>query len=107
MAARLLSIKGDTLGGMIQYYLLLLLSSLPTLSLSDQQLYADLPGCRASESPPSTIPANIISTIYCPDIVLCNGKKHQILELTVCSNTPEGIDSARVRKQSKKCTYLY
>ena len=71
-----------------------------SLSLeSDQQLYVDLPGRRASESPLSTIPVNIVSTASRPDIVLCNGNNIKFLELTICSNTPEGFNSARVRKQ--------
>ena len=34
------------------------------------RLYADLPGWRASENPPSTIPAEILDTQACPDIVI-------------------------------------
>ena len=44
----------------------ILRSNLP----SDFLLYADLPGFKASDSPPATIPQDIISTSARPDIVI-------------------------------------
>ena len=49
----------------------------------DQSLYADLP------SPAATIPPNILLTPYHPDLVLKSGSSISLLELTVCSNSPE------------------
>ena len=80
----------------------LMVSSVSTCLESDQRLFADLPGHQASNSPPSTIPVDILSTSCRPDIVLCHGKNIKLLELTVCSNTLQGLQSACTRKQSKQ-----
>ena len=73
----------------------------PTLG-EDKCMYADLPGHRASDSPPATIPTDILSTFCRPDLFLCVGSTIKILELTVCSNTVEGFSNARSRKQCKQ-----
>ena len=73
----------------------------PTLG-EDKCMYADLPGHRASDSPPATIPTDILSTSCRPDLFLCVGSTIKILELTVCSNTVEGFSNARSRKQCKQ-----
>jgi len=54
----------------------------PTLG-EDKCMYADLPGHRASNSPPATIPTDILSTSYHPDLFLCVGSTIKILELPV------------------------
>ena len=69
---------------------------------NDQSLYADLPGHRASDSPPSTIPPDILSTSCRPDLILLQEKSIKLLELTVCGNTTEGFANARSRKQTKQ-----
>ena len=46
------------------------------------KLYADLPGFRASESPPATLPTNLSTSTARPDIILISGDNVTILELT-------------------------
>ena len=65
-------------------------------------MYAGLPGHRASDSPPATIPTDILSTSCRPDLFLCVGSTIKIPELTVCSNTREGFSNAQSRKQCKQ-----
>ena len=67
------------------------------------KVYADLPGFYANISPQTTIPSNILVTSYRPDIVLFNTKCHSIclLELTCPLDSPQHIQAARDRKQSK------
>ena len=67
------------------------------------KVYADLLGFYANISPQTTIPSNILVTSYCPDIVLFNTKCHSIclLELTCPLDSPQHIQAARDRKQSK------
>jgi len=67
----------------------------PTLG-EDKCMYADSPGHRASDSPPATIPTDILSTSCHPDLFLCVGST---VKLTVCSNTVEGFSNAWSRKQ--------
>ena len=52
--------------------------------------------------PPATIPSNTLPTPYRPNLVLISGFSISLLELTVCSNTPDGFLNARQRKQSKQ-----
>ena len=65
------------------------------------QIYID--GYRYSDSPPSTIPSSVTVTSLRPDLVLVDKDKKQIfiLELTVPTNTPLGLQNARERKQTK------
>ena len=62
----------------------------PTLG-EDKCMYANLPGHQASDSPPATIPTDVLSTSCRPDLFLCVGSTIKIPELTVCSNTMEGM----------------
>ena len=64
-------------------------------------LYADLPGLRASENPPATIPTSITTTTARPDVVVIQNNHIILLELTVPTNTPEGLQEARRQKQLK------
>ena len=70
-------------------------------TLSEVTIYADLPGHRALNNPPSTIPPSLVATSARPDIVIISGSSIHLLELTVPSNTVKNIMNARVRKQSK------
>jgi len=63
-------------------------------------LYADLPGLRASENPPLTVPVSLVPTAARPYIVIIQGKDVQVLELTVPINTKDGLQAARERKQT-------
>ena len=83
------------LGGTIQYYPQLLHPSLPPW---DQQLYTDLPGCWASDSPLTTILVTIISTIYHP----CSLQQNDIKFLHGDNHAPKGLDSAQARKQLRQ-----
>ena len=65
-------------------------------------LYADLPGHRALDNPPSTVPLSIVPTTARPDIVIIQDKTIKLLELTVPANTVTHITNARMRKQSKQ-----
>jgi len=62
------------------------------------KMFADLPGKRASDSPPATIPADISTTTSRPDLVLIAGPEVTFLELTVPLNSPEALAAARSRK---------
>ena len=65
-------------------------------------LYDDLDGMRTENKPPSTIPPNILSTAMRPDIVIIDLSKNVwMLELTVPTNTPTGLNQAQTRKQNK------
>ena len=66
-------------------------------------VYADLPGMRASEAPPSTIPTSLMVTPYRPDIVLYSEITHTVVlfELTCPLDSFQHLESARDRKQSK------
>ena len=59
---------------------------------------------RHSDSPPTTVPPNILTTSLRPDIVIITEEsKHiLILELTVPTNTIDGLENARRRKQNKQ-----
>ena len=65
------------------------------------KLYADLPGLRASESPPATLPADLSTSTARPDIVLVSEESVTMLELTIPSNSKEAITKAKERKTNK------
>lgn len=64
-------------------------------------IYADLPGFRAGNNPPSTLPPNVSVSTARPDIVIQDDRVLKILELTVCSSTPRGFSEAKKRKRNK------
>ena len=68
-------------------------------------MLADLPGKRASDSPPATIPADISTTTSRPDLVLITEPEVTFLELSVPFNSPEALAAARSKK-SLKSNYL-
>ena len=68
----------------------------------DHTIYADLPGLRALDNPPLTIPPSVIPTSARPDIFIKNNSEIHILELTIPMNTSNGLKAARSRKQSKQ-----
>ena len=78
-----------------------LASSICKLTPLSCKLLADIPSWRASDSPPSTLPANISTTTSRPDLVLIEN----ILELTVPSNNKEALHAAYLR-ESNKSSYL-
>ena len=65
------------------------------------KLYADLPGIRASESPPVTLPIDLSTSTARPDIVLVSEESVTMLELTIPSNSKEAIIKAKERKTNK------
>ena len=65
------------------------------------KLYVDLPGFRASESPPATLPTNLLTSTARPDIILISGDNVTILELTIPSKSKEAINKAKERKSNK------
>ena len=66
-------------------------------------VFADLDNLRASELPPTTIPYDVVVTTTRPDIVvLSRDGKIRIAELTICTNSPEGLKNAKLRKTSKE-----
>ena len=75
-------------------------------NLTEATIYADLPGHRALNNPPSTIPPSLLATSARPDIVVISGPSIHLLELTVPSNSVKNITNARERKQSK-ASYIY
>ena len=68
----------------------------------DEKLYADLPGLRACDNPPATVPQNIVATSARPDMVIIREKKVLLVELTVPYNSPESLRNARKRKETKE-----
>ena len=65
-------------------------------------LFADLDGQWAEDSPPATIPPPVLSTPLRPDLVVVeNQNTMRILELTIPTNTLDGLRNARERKQNK------
>uniref|UniRef100_A0A1X7UFF2 Reverse transcriptase zinc-binding domain-containing protein n=1 Tax=Amphimedon queenslandica TaxID=400682 RepID=A0A1X7UFF2_AMPQE len=65
-------------------------------------IFADLNNLRASDTPPATIPLNIIVTTARPDIVIIDGRYICLLELTIPSNNMASLTNARERKQRKE-----
>ena len=65
------------------------------------QMFADLDGHRAIESPPGTVPPSIVITTARPDIAIVQGKKFKFIELTVCGNSLHAMQKARERKLRK------
>ena len=66
-------------------------------------VFADLDNLRASESPRVTIPYDEVVLTVRPDIVvLSRDGKLRIAELTICTNSPEGLKNAKLRKTSKE-----
>ena len=61
----------------------------------------DLDGLRASDSPPSTVPLDILVTSARPDIVIIDDRSVQIIELTIPANNATSLGNARARKQQK------
>ncbi len=65
-------------------------SYLSFLSFSDEiwkilfSMFADLDGHRASDTPPSTVPLNILVTSAWPDIVIIDDVFIQLIELFLC-----------------------
>ena len=80
-----------------------ILQGIIPLLCSDSKLYADIDQWRAEDTPPSTIPPNILSTLSRPDIVIVHSRSKQIhlLELTIPTNSQKGLDQARERKLNK------
>ena len=78
-----------------------LVSAFSANPIEGVKIFADLPNHMANENPPTTIPLNIVPTSERPDIVLVYPGGLSILELTVCSTTTCGFDSARSRKMDK------
>ena len=73
-------------------------SNLPT----DTEIYADLPGLMASESPPAAVPLHILVTSARPDIVIIEDVTITSLKLTIPINAKEGLHNAREWKLSKE-----
>ena len=65
------------------------------------QVYADLPGWRVTDNPPSTVPSWLTSTLLRPDLVIISNESERILELTVPQNSVEGLHKAKLRKSEK------
>ena len=66
------------------------------------KIFADLPGLRATESPPATMPQEVTITSYRPDLVLTHGKEVHLFELTVCGNSEQAMAAAHQRKSTKQ-----
>jgi len=66
-------------------------------------VYTDLQNFQASEASQATIPMSILTTSYCPDIVVFDSQVPSIalLELTCPLDSVHHIQSARSQEQSK------
>lgn len=60
---------------------------------SNIQIYADLDNLRASESPPSTVPLDILVTAARPDIVIVDHRIIQLIELTIPANNCTSLEN--------------
>ena len=69
-------------------------------------IFADLNGMRAADTPPSTIPLNVLVTTARPDIVVIDDNHIYLLELTIPCNTVTNLGNARERKQQKE-NYIF
>ena len=67
----------------------------------DTKMYCDLDRFRASDNPPATVPINLVSTSARPDVVVQEGSRITLLELTVPHNSAESLRAAHRLKQSK------
>ena len=67
------------------------------------KVYADLPNFRSCESPPATVPTDVMVTAYRPDIVIYNSNTSAValLELTCSLDSEHHLEAARSRKQGK------
>ena len=68
--------------------------------LSEARVLADLPGLRAEENPPSTMPNKILVTTTSPDIVTITNRSITLVELTIPCNWPECVTNAKHRKET-------
>ena len=66
----------------------------------NSKLYADLPGLRANESPPATLPTNLSTSTARPDIVVSENNVTMI-ELTIPSVSRAAMIKAKERKNNK------
>ena len=96
MRVQLRSVREDLHG-----VLSLLVNSFATKVPEDVRIYADLPGWRACNNPPGTIPVNFVVTSVRSDIVVVRGNTIHLLELTVPFNSPESLKNAQSRKNAK------
>ena len=67
----------------------------------DVRIYADLPGLKACNNTPGTIPEEFLVTSARPDIVVARGNTIHLLELTVSFNSSESLKNAQSRKNAK------
>ena len=67
-----------------------------------ERLYADLPGMRVTDNPPTTIPVELLDTSARPDIVIVRASEIVLLELMVPYNSPNCLHNARIRKEGKE-----
>ena len=70
-------------------------------ALPEARILADLPGLRAEENPPSTIPSELLVTTARPDIVVIANQEVTLVELTIPFNSPESLINAKQRKEDK------
>ena len=75
--------------------------SLTSYLLSSEKLYADLPGKRASNNPPATLPLNLSVSADRPDVVVVSDRVIRILELTIPTNNTNHLLQAKHRKEAK------
>ena len=70
----------------------------------NEKLYADIPGMRVTDNPPSTVPMDIIATSDRPDIVIISSNHLLLIELTVPYNSPDCLQNAKSRKKGRRST---
>ena len=69
---------------------------------TDATIYCDLPGLRAIDNPPSTIPPDILTTSARPDITIVSAGHITLVELTVPWNSEDNLAGAKRTKSTKK-----
>ena len=67
-------------------------------TIVDGGIFADLDHFRAAESPPTTLPERNIVTTARPDLVILKENTIRMIELTICTDSKEGMEAARKRK---------
>ena len=68
----------------------------------NEKPYADIPGMRVTDNPPSTVSIDTIATSARPDIVITSPNHLLLIELTVPYNSPDCLQNAKSRKERKE-----
>ena len=86
---------------MTLFFYLNIVAKLKQTLAKDVHAFADLDGHRAHDSPPATIPPNLVSMLARPNIAIICNQSVIILELTICGNNKIAMNKACMFKRNK------